>query len=210
MTYLVVDTETSGLWRRGLPHTDPAQPHLMQLSASLHDEYGRTLGHLSSYIKPDGWSVEADALETHGISEHRARDYGTPLMFVLAMFRGLVEANGRGDIVAHNAEFDRAVLRSAIYRTGTSERWLESRAGQWFCTMVESTDIVQAKSAYWGHKWPTLGEAFAHFFPGEDYADSHDADQDREVTNRIYRRLRHYTVAEGDKRYVIATPAPAA
>ena len=181
--FLIFDTETSGLWKDDQPADHPSQPHLLQLGASLYDAKWNRTGAFSALIKPDGWSVEPGATEVHGITEARAIRHGVPLVAALAVFAGLC-ANARR-VIAHNVEFDRKIIFSALARAGGDGNWWRRKAPTLFCTMEASTPILQIPGPY-GFVFPKLTAAYRFFYPEDTWESRHDADDDMEHTRRLY------------------------
>lgn len=197
MSVLVFDTETSGLWRDELPITSPEQPHLVQLGAQLFDRQWRRWGHVSCLIKPDGWEIEPQAEEVHGISTHTCHRYGIGLAEALIAFRGLVSVAPR--LVGHHVQFDRKVITVACHRAGGEGLWWTRIGHKFFCTMESSTDTCKLPAEFGGFKWPSLEEAVAILLPGETWPVKHDADTDIAATVAVYRELlRRGIVEEAD------------
>lgn len=180
------DCETSGLPKPSLDPNDPAQPHLVQLGAKLYDRDWKIVGRQTVLIRPEGWEIEPDALAVHGIPTHRCQRYGIRLDSALLTFRDLVEDAAR--IVAHNAQFDRKVITTAIQRAGGEGLWWAKKAAALFCTMEAATEVCQLPGEY-GLKFPSLEEAIALLLPGQDYPIKHDADADIDAAIAVYREL---------------------
>lgn len=183
---LVWDLETSGLLKPGLPGADQAQPNIVQLGAILFDMRWRPVAKLVTLIKPEGWAIERDAEATHGISEARCAKFGIPLVAALSAFQGLC-ANAL-QLVAHHAEFDRAVMTAALARLGTDALWFRKRSASMACTMELSTVPCGLKGQF-GLKYPTLAEAHRRFYPEHAYAASHEAEDDIMATARVAQAL---------------------
>lgn len=181
---LFFDTETSGLYKETVPFDDPGQPALCQLGVQVFDMRWRRVGSLFTLIRPDGWSIEPDAEKHHGISEARCSRYGIPLVAALLAFKSMVE-NCRA-LVAHNAEFDRKVIRAALSRSRADDLWWQRRAPAFFCTMETMTPVCQLPGDY-GFKYPSLEEAHRFCYPAEDYATLHDAEADTDACVRIFK-----------------------
>lgn len=188
-----VDTETSGLWRKDLPVTDPSQPHMLQLACKMVTPDRRLVGSFSRIIRPEGWSIEPEAESTHGISEAFAHRHGVPLWIALTELRASVENASR--IVGHNITlFDRLVIEASIARTGTEARWWRSRVGLVYDTQEAATPVLRLPSAFGDYKWPSLQEAVRYFADGEPWASwesSHQAADDIEATEFVYWALQN-------------------
>lgn len=46
------------------------------------------------------------------------------------------------------------------------------------CPMIMATDVLKIPGPCRGYKWPTLEEAWEHYFPGLDYVEQHRAFDD--------------------------------
>lgn len=183
---LFYDTETSGLWRDDLPFDHPSQPNLVQLGLQFFDAKWKRTGLFTAMIRPDGWSIEPDAERHHGISEARASRHGIPLVAALSVLQGFA-ANARR-IAAHNNEFDRKIIKSAIARAGGEGLWWARKAPQFFCTMESSTPVCQLPGEH-GFKFPSLEEAHRFFYPEAAYITEHDAEKDTDALVRVYQAL---------------------
>lgn len=182
---LVADTETSGLWRDELDPLDPSQPHMVQLGAQLFDLQYRRRGHLNVLIKPEGWEIETEAADVHGITTQSCHRYGISLIAALATFQGMVACSSR--IIGHHIEFDRKIIAAAIHRAGGTGVWWARCGSKMFCTMEAATPVLKIQGDF-GDKFPTLEEAVTRLSP-ETPKPSHDADTDIGATIAVYRAL---------------------
>jgi DNA polymerase III epsilon subunit-like protein len=93
----------------------------------------------SALVKPDGFEVAHKAFKHHGITHEQALRDGRSLAEVLREFTTDVKdafANG-GRVVAHQLEFDAAVISSELHRCGLhalQEDW-DQIARMGYCTM---------------------------------------------------------------------------
>ena len=184
---IAFDTETSGLIRGELAPDHPSQPNLVQLGAKLYDAQWRVTGSITLLIQPDGWSMEPEAERHHGISEARCVRHGVPLVAALATFQALA-ANAR-QVIGHNVQFDRGIIKLACLRAGGAGLWWDKKAQQFFCTMEASTPVLQLPGQWGQFKYPSLEEAHRHFYPADAFETAHDAEGDLLATVRIFRAL---------------------
>ena len=84
-------------------------------------------------------------------------------------------------VVAHNVRFDLQLIQFSCDRTSTRLPRLQS-----FCTMRESTKIINLP----GGKWPRLEEAYRFYF-GETIDDAHDALADVRACMRVFFALKN-------------------
>lgn len=169
--YLFFDTETTGIYNFKAPHTDPSQPHIVQLAAMLLDRTGDVRGSINFVVQPPIPIPEA-ASNVHGITDAVAKEYGVPLTEALNTFWILQE---RAELlVAHNVNFDRKVLRTAFHRAGFANFREAFEKRPTFCTMEATTPILKLPGYRGRFKWPRLEEAYRHFFD-EPLEGAHDA-----------------------------------
>jgi DNA polymerase III subunit epsilon len=190
---LFFDTETTGKYEFAFPPDDPRQPYIVQLAALLTDDDGKELASLNTIIKPDGFIIPNEAASIHGITTERARQIGVNIDAALAMF---FELKKRADVwVAHNIDFDRAVIDSVAERmfldVGTFEK------NRCFCTMLASAPVLKMPNQYGydTYKWPKLIEAYRHFF-GESFDGAHDALADVRACAAVYFKLKKQEVLD--------------
>lgn len=191
MNILFFDTETTGKtnFRAGPEH--PSQPHLVQFGAILTDNRGDEIASMDVIVKPDGWTIPTEAAGIHGITTEIATEKGRPLAEVIGHF---VKLARMADLfVAHNIDFDRLVIQTACYRLKAPidrlPRHVDPFGGKnAYCTMKSATPICRLLGPY-GFKWPTLTEAYRHFFDRE-FDGAHDAMADVRACRDIYFALR--------------------
>jgi DNA polymerase-3 subunit epsilon len=175
MTYLFIDTETSGLPDFKLPIDHPSQPHLVAIAAWRGDweEDEQVIsyrGSINAIVKPDGWLSHPRALAIHGITDEYARAFGEPLSDILTRLLDLVAdaddgANG-GQLIAHNHSFDHRMLLRSFAETRQDSSPLGLLRP--FCTMRALTDRIRLPARPGAppgsFKWPTLDEAYQWLF----------------------------------------------
>lgn len=193
---LFFDTETTGKADFRAPASDPRQPRIVQLGAILQDFAGWTVGEINLLVKPDGWTIPAEATAIHGITTERCERYGLRAATVVRLFLALA---GRAEtIVAHNLDFDRLMVLIELARLEGMAAEAEAmavRAG--YCTMREATGPCRLPGK-WGrdYKWPSLQEAHRIFFK-EEFAGAHDAMADVRACARVYWHLQTLKHAGG-------------
>lgn len=188
MNLLFFDTETTGKADFTAPPDAPHQPHLVELGALLVSDQGRELARLEMLVRPDGWTIPADATRVHGITTERAAREGLPLEEVFAAFLAL--ARSAEKLVAHNLDFDALVMRAAAARCGYS-RPPAALAEDWtrgFCTMRAATQVCRLPGRRGDYKWPSLAEAHAHFY-GAPHEGAHGALADVIACRRVFEAL---------------------
>ena len=186
---LFFDTETTGLPRDyRAPLTDAANwPRVVQLAWVLFSPDGQERAAQSDLIRPDGWTVPPNMI--HGISHQQAVAGGRPLRTALAEFTAAaVQAH---TLVAHNFDFDRAILGAEYARLAQPDPIPARRT---VCTMKTTTNYCAIPAANGrGYKWPRLTELHQRVF-NQDFDGAHDALADVRATARCYWALRRQGV----------------
>ena len=218
-TALIFDTETTGRVDFRLPPSDPSQPDLVQLGMLLVETgTWTTRSQISMLVQTrPGVTIEAGAQETHGISAEECGRYGVDPDVAMRLF---LELYGRADVVvAHNLQFDAAVMEAALGRTaaltrGRDENHFDAlisigrpdagddddddddRRRQRICTMKASTDLLKIPSKFGaGYKWPSLAEAY-RFVADEELEGGHDALVDASACLDVFRYLVENDIVE--------------
>ncbi|HEY1033969.1 MAG TPA: exonuclease domain-containing protein [Pseudoxanthomonas sp.] len=185
-TLLFYDTETSDMPLWSKPSSDKDQPHILQVAALLVDASSRkTIASIDLTVRPDGWSINPEALAVHGITEEHARRVGVSETTALAALHDLWQrASTR---VGHVESFDARIVRIALIRhgwgTSLADAW---KAGSAECTAELSKPHVSPKGRARG---PKLADAYRHYF-GTDLPDAHSARADAEACAAVYWAVR--------------------
>lgn len=186
MTTLFFDTETTGKADFWLPPDDPCQPRLVQLGAQLY-EGRQVIAEVNVLVKPEGFTIPADATRIHGITTEMALKHGIPVRTALSLLHHLALA--AEECVAFNIEYDALVLRGEFLRAGRQAQkplacGLDTRVLH--CAMKAATEICQLPGKRPGeYKWPKLIEAHRHIC-GADFDKAHDALADVRATVRVW------------------------
>lgn len=183
--YIVFDTETTGLpkdWKAPISQVDN-WPRLVQLGWMLFDARHEWVAEANLIVKPEGFTIPADAARIHGISQARALAEGLPLQDVLAQF---LQALATAEVVvAHNLDYDEKVMGAEFIRARIRNPF---EGKQMMCTKTAATAYCQLPGNY-GYKWPTLGELHSKLF-GTGFEDAHNALGDVRATARSFFELR--------------------
>ena len=183
--YLFFDTETTGLpknWKA--PITDLNNwPRLVQLAFLYYDGNGNKISDGDFIVKPEGFTIPADASRIHGISTEKALKEGKPLKEVLEYFHSLI---GEAEVlVAHNMSFDEKIVGAEYLRIGMQNSIPTKKK---ICTMQSTTNFCALNGPY-GYKWPKLTELhFKLFKTGFDEA--HNAAVDITATAKCFWELK--------------------
>jgi DNA polymerase-3 subunit epsilon len=183
--YLFFDTETSGLPRdyRLPPTALDNWPRIVQIAWMACDGYSPSLKPTVHLIRPVGFTISHGSCQKHGISTEFAMANGVPLPPILGELLDAVQA--AEVLVAHNIDFDAAVVGAEFLRAGLPNPipMKQSR-----CTMKQSTKFCKLPGNY-GYKWPTLDELHRTLFQSA-FDGAHDAGADCLACVKCFFRLR--------------------
>lgn len=183
--YLFFDTETTGLpknWKA--PVTDLNNwPRLVQLAFLLYDRAGNKVNGGDFIIKPEGFTIPADASRVHRITTERALSEGKSLSSVLLTFQDLISQSDV--LVAHNMSFDEKIVGAEFLRAGMHN---SIPAKNKICTMQSTTNFCAISGPY-GYKWPKLSELHYKLFRTE-FEEAHNAAADINATAKCFWELK--------------------
>jgi DNA polymerase III epsilon subunit-like protein len=183
--YLFFDTETTGLpknWKA--PVTDLNNwPRLVQLAYLYYDSNGNKISGGDFIIKPEGFTIPADASRIHGISTERAIKEGKPLLTILQTFQLLISQ--AEFLVAHNINFDEKIVGAEFLRAGMQNSLPSKRK---ICTMESTTNFCALAGPY-GYKWPKLSELHYKLF-NTGFDEAHNAAVDINATAKCFWELK--------------------
>ncbi|MGB8765657.1 MAG: 3'-5' exonuclease [Burkholderiales bacterium] len=187
--YLFFDTETTGIPKNyKAPASDSRNwPRLVQLAWLLVDKDGNEQKSVEHIIKPNGFSIPADAARIHGITNEVAAQKGVELK--LALEQITADFAGAKILIAHNMSFDEKILGAELLRTGFANQ-VESMKRK--CTMLASVDLCAIPGNY-GNKWPKLQELYKKLFQ-QEFADAHNALADVRACAKCYFELKRLGV----------------
>lgn len=189
--YLFFDTETTGLpkdWKA--PITDLSNwPRLVQLAYLFYDNTGNRIDGGNSIVKPEGFTIPAEAARIHGISTDRARNEGRDLPIVLQEFQALVQQADY--LVAHNIRFDEKIIGAEFLRNKMDDSLPGKKK---ICTMQSSTNYC-ALPGVCGYKWPRLTELHQKLFQ-TGFEEAHNAAADITATVKCFWELKRLGIIE--------------
>jgi DNA polymerase III subunit epsilon len=188
--YLVVDTETSGLFDFKLPADAPTQPRLCGITMILTDETLEPNETYTVLIKPDGWTISPEITAINGLTTERCEAEGVPLADALAEYAGAIKDGYV--VVAWNAQFDTKVMRGEFRRLGLPDLFEETPN---ICAMRSSTGLGIEKAGAKKGGFPKLSDAYAHFFK-RGMVDAHNSLSDAAACLEVFRELVKLGVAK--------------
>lgn len=190
---LVFDSETTGLPPKGAKYeTDFDQfPHVVQLAWFFNDTYHDYI------IRPDGWTIPAEATKVHGITTEQALEQGKDWFFVVSLF--IADCLEAEKLVGHNIYFDSSIIKANILRENVPEiaEFVESalHKDKRVCTMMKTIKFVNAKYENGrGGKFPRLEELYTKLF--NETFDAHNALEDVKATLRCALKLNELQIIE--------------
>jgi DNA polymerase III epsilon subunit-like protein len=183
--YLFFDTETTGLPRNWkAPVTDLNNwPRMVQLAWLVYDHDGTEISGGDYIIRPEGFSIPADASRIHGITTEKALLEGRPLNEVLQVFNALVQQ--AICLVAHNISFDEKIIGAEFLRNHMPNSLNGKRR---ICTMEGSVNFCAIPGPY-GYKWPKLSELHYKLF-STGFEEAHNAAADIRATGKCFWELK--------------------
>jgi DNA polymerase III epsilon subunit-like protein len=171
--YLVFDTETTGLPTNfQAPLSDSTNwPRIVELAWGVYDENGQRFSAGQLLVKPEGFAIPPQATQIHGITTEQAASEGIDLSDALGQL--IAAADGCQYLVAHNIEYDLAIVGAELHRlsrTGFKESLRP------VCTMRMGTGFDKGPGGR-GAKPPKLHELHEALFD-EEIEGAHRADVD--------------------------------
>jgi DNA polymerase III epsilon subunit-like protein len=189
LSLLFFDTETTGVPRNyKAPASDLNNwPRLVQIAWLLANDDGTEIESAEYIVKPDGFTIPADAARIHGITTEVALREGAEIRVVL---EGILSSLSKvSQLVAHNIDFDEKILGAELLRAGLPNV-VETKLR--LCTMRSSTDFCRLPGAY-GFKWPKLDELHRKLF-NKPLAGAHRALVDVRACARCYFELKRLKI----------------
>lgn len=185
MSYVVVDTESSGLPDYKKPADAPGQPRVAAIAMIFVDKDLVVEETHSGLIRPDGWIFDdnSDAAKINGLTHRRLMEDGWPIKDLLRLYGEAIDS--RRIVAGFNISHDLKMLRAEMRYVGYPDRFMQTRH---LCVMQGCRKIVDARTADGRKKAPRLEEACAHFQIERDVA--HTALSDASDALAILRRLR--------------------
>lgn len=214
--YIVIDTETTGLFRHHniLPDgtkvtarsDEPGQPRMCAYAHVLLDDDFTVEAEYSQLVLPIGWKNKDDspmlempqgAFEVHGLSMAYLTEHGEPVRHALDRYEAAIKA-GR-TLIGYNQQHDGRQIRAELRHAGRDDLFEQTPN---ICAMrsinenYREPDLPNGKRGKCKVKklnglggFPRLIDAAAHF--GIDYPEDrrHSALEDARVTAELAREL---------------------
>lgn len=197
---LILDVETSGLYRKDLSIDDPAQPWIMEAGAALCTESGTMTNFFKFIVKADGRKAKEKAVEVHGITDRATALVGIPearLLGVLTDFLKTAPLDVALKVVTFG-DFDMKVIASVLARFAVSQNKPSNTYDRlWLARPL--TEFVDLQKPYCqlacklpsefdgeDYKWPSLDEACEIMLGQPPREGFHDAFEDMLRLKALY------------------------
>ena len=147
------------------------------------DSEGNKLSQKDYIIRPEGFTIPADASRIHGITTARALEEGRNLTAVIEEF--MSDFDQATFIVGHNVDFDKKIVGAELVRLHRPDIMNSKRT---YCTMQAGTNFCRIPGRY-GYKWPKLQELYVKLF-GHEFDGAHNAMSDIDATQECFWEMR--------------------
>ncbi len=184
--YLVIDTETSGLFDFSKPADAEGQPRMASIAMILLDENLGVEEESEFFISPEGWELdpESDAAKVNGLTMDFLLRNGQPIKGVLELYSQTI-LDGRV-VVAYGAQYDTKIVRAELRRASMPDLFTVTPNICVMKAMGPICNIPRAKGAGW--KTPKLIEAYRSQF-GRSFEGVHGALSDAQATAALFKRM---------------------
>lgn len=183
--YLIIDTESNGLFDYSKPADADGQPRMASISLLFCNSSLETEKEYHAYIRPNGWTMTEGATKVNGLTDEFLNEKGVEITEALGEYSSAID-NGV-ILVGHNISHDAKMLRAELRRAGMNDRFEQTPQ---ICTMRAMTDVckIPPRGNRGGYKWPALSESL--LFIGETDLGDHTAHNDAEGALKLLRYLK--------------------
>ncbi|WP_370677588.1 hypothetical protein [Pleomorphomonas sp. PLEO] len=204
MAALVLDCETSGLWRKDLQLGDVGQPWVVKLAAGHFGNDAALINAFDLTVRPNGRRIKEAAEKVHGISAIDAERVGISESFVLLTLADMAGKVGR---VVTFGDFDPMVIEHLLVQLEQKTnqrkyvcRW--RRPGLEFVNIQHPACqlVCNLPPAFEGGDpaWPSLDVACEVILGIPPREGHHQPWEDLRRTNLLYRELLRRGHFEGE------------
>lgn len=186
---LVMDCETTGLFDYSKRADEDGQPRMASLACVIVSDDWVPLEGLEFYhlVKPDGWTMSAEATAINGLTNEQLMAEGLPISEVLDKYLGHHEMAQQ--VAGYGVDFDLKMLRGELRRSGRPDLFGEKPQQN---VIRIAAAACHAKGAPGGQKLKKLKLAY-EILIGEPMEDAHNALADVKATIRIMQKIRETT-----------------
>ena len=189
MKIVSFDTETNGLYRKGLPLSQ--QPYILQLSWLVIND-NKDAKVRDFYIKiPDDVEIPKEATNINGITKEYLNKHGVNIQFALQEFMN--DISNTDFLVAHNVSFDENMVNLEFTRLNMRSNIIDNLIPhncKKYCTMMNGRHIcnIERENKYGKYiKYPKLSELYSKLFPNEEEVENlHNSKVDVICTSRCF------------------------
>jgi DNA polymerase III epsilon subunit-like protein len=189
MSYLVLDTETTGIpITKGFnKYYAPSEikyyncSRLIELAYIIYDKDDNIIKEFSSLVKPDNFQITNSHI--HGISQEDALTNGKLLIDVMNEFN--TDLDSVDILVAHNMLFDNNILLSESYRMNNLELVNKINSKRKDCTMLIGQQVMRL------YKFPKLVELY-RFLYNKPVTQIHRALSDVIICADCYKKIKKF------------------
>ena len=192
MKFVVFDTETNGLYKKGFPMSQ--QPYILQLSwLVIKDNKNATIKDF--FIKiPEDIEIPKEATNINGITKEYLNEHGVDIHIALQEFMN--DISNADFLVAHNISFDENMVNlefaSLNMRSNIIDNMIPHNCKK-YCTMMNGKLIcnIERVNRYGKYiKYPKLSELYTKFFPNEEEVENlHNSKVDVICTSRCFCKM---------------------
>lgn len=206
---LVLDLETSGLYRKDLSIDDAGQPWAMQFAAGLFNRAGQMTNGFSHIVKSNGRMTKDKAAEVHGISARAADQVGIPERRILGCLLDMLKtAPVRGMKVVTFGDMDQLIIASLLARFALEMGELSNAYDRYWLSRPMTTFIDIQKPMLQllcklpsdfesgEYRWPDLDEAGQIVLGAPMRTGFHDGWDDMLRTKALYFALAERGIVE--------------
>jgi DNA polymerase III epsilon subunit-like protein len=187
-SFVVIDTETSGLFDYSKPADAEGQPRMASVAfVHLGDDLTEAFAEVAHefLIRPDGWRMSDEVAMIHGLTHERLMADGVPVIEALDYYNGILDGNPV--IVGYNASFDLKVLRAELRRAGKPDRFEGTRSIDCMRPLTDICKVPKAggKAGFKGRKGTEAYKAICQ----RDLVGAHGALADARACAEIFREM---------------------
>lgn len=189
MSYILIDTETSGLMDYKRPADAPGQPRVCEFAGLLLDGNGIIESVFHRFVKPDGWEISDEAREINGLTTDFLHEQGVDIREILTWYSERILEDRA--VVAYGAQFDCKMMRSELRRADLDDLFERTpniclmRSARPFAKSI-GREIIKAGGSNKG--WPKLSD-LCTFLEVTPIGDTHNALDDARTTAACFAKM---------------------
>jgi DNA polymerase III alpha subunit (gram-positive type) len=191
MFYLLFDFETTGVGK------DFMKQRAIQIAWLLIEKVGENYNEISkhSYLLKNNVTEINEDFHGENITMDMLKNDSTDEEYVFNLFLKDLDIiiQNKGNLVAHNIDFDYNILKRELTINGLENNvdWFKLN-NLLFCTMKKGVKICKIEKEYNGniiYKYPKLIELYTHYFGTKPNTSLHLADNDVNVMYECFKKM---------------------